>query len=88
MNVRLPDVAFEILERQLVLDSGRIVLADPRLEGAGGGRGDGVGRFFEPVEELAELASPWSLNTNVVVATARMAVAAIVSRFIPASQSK
>ena len=53
VNMRLPDVSFELLERQNVVDFG-FVAVDGRLERPGcRGRDDDV-RLLEPVQELVE----------------------------------
>ena len=55
--MRLPDVAFKILERQNIVDFGSITV-DRRAERAGAYCGYDRGRLFEAAEELAESAVP------------------------------
>ena len=81
VDVRLPDVSFEILERQDVIDFG-VITADCRAERAGSRSRDDCGRLLEPIEELAESATPSSVNATPVPAIMKTAAAIVVILFI------
>lgn len=81
VDVRLPDIPFEILEGQDVLDF-RVVIVDSCAEGSASRCRDDRRRLLEPIEEFVEKRLPWSVNPKALPVTAMTAAAAIATLFI------
>ena len=84
--MRLPDIAFKILERQDIVDFAAVT-ADRRAERAGAARGYDLGRLFEAAEELAESAVPAVVKREAGARDREYTPATIKILFIPTSDT-